>query len=1330
MEWYWELPDTVQRENAGVYDHLSKMKGGLEAQLIGLYKLLLLYQMKSVCSYYKNRGLVFLRDIAKLDDWDGDIKAVEKAEAIFNKDSDFHLKEKINANLEQVVTFVKQKMTKEDSQCFKDLGITDPTYDKKRIESTKGGLLEQSYCWVLDNPDFQQWRDEEERQLLWIRGDPGKGKTMLLCGIANELRNTSSSSDLISHFFCQATDQRINNANAVLWGLMYMLVDQQPALMHHIRSKYDASGKALFLGQNSWIALSEIFSDMLKDPALTRAYLLIDALDECTSDRDRLLDLVVKNLSTASHVKWILSSRNWPEIERQLAESQSLEKISLSLEVNTDLVSCAVDAYIEHEISHLRLIKDHPTLKDQMQQQMRQKANGTFLWVALVVKDLRDRQDAEYEDPLYILNVLMEMPDDLTSLYSLMVDHIVKLKGDAPNLCKKVLSAAALASRPLSLVELRILAGFDNSRINDQVLERVVNKCGSFLTIRDCTVYFVHQSAKDHLILHEPTQPVIFSSGHGEVHYTIFSHSLRAMTSILKKNIYTLSHPALHIDEIEAPGSDPLAAIRYSCAHWIDHLCSGISDNGSLTHQDRLDDTGTVFVFLRKHFLHWLEALSLLRNISDNVLSIKKLEVLLTVSLQLSTLVFFRNLPFQTHFPQTQLVRFLRDGHRFILYFIKAIEITPLQVYSSALIFCPMQSPVRQTFDKSLPSWILNKPIMNEIWSPCLQILESRESHITAMAFSGDNKLATTSLNGITIWDITTGARLRKFSDSYSVVFSLYFTKNGWLVSGSLDGAIRVWNLATGTCIQKLKRYTGPVTSISALTDNKLALASDDRTIEIWDIATGACVQTLKTHGSPVKYVIALTDHTLASRSKDTARGTAIRIWDITMGICVQTLESHSSSVTSMGVLTNNKLASGLYNGTIEIWDIAAGVCIQKLMRHSCSVTSITAFTDNKLASASKNGTIRIWDIATGACIQTLKAHGDPVTFIIALTDYKLASVASGLEDATIRIWDTAIDISNRILDGHSEGINSVAFSADGKQMASGSTDNTVKIWNTATEMCIHTLEGHSAYIISVAFSKDGRQVASGSYDKAVKIWDTATGVCAQTLKDHNGYITSVAFSEDGRRVASGSSRRELKIWDTATGACVHTIEDYNGWMKSIALSKDGGRVASESSDKAIKIWNTATGACVQTLKGHSGGITSVAFLKDGRRLASGSSDETVKIWDTATGVCVQTLPLGVVTQLSFNDEAAHHLQTNFGILVLDPELVTNEATSEVSVPLTGYGINKAGSWITKNGKPLLRLPLDYRPEASAISGSMVGIGTKSGRVLMFQFSKLDGFSV
>lgn len=118
---------------------------------------------------------------------------------------------------------------------MRDLRPTDPRLDKARIEDTKGGLLKEAYRWVIEISDFQKWRTSHHNRLLWIKGDPGKGKTMLLCGIANELQNSLAKSALLSYFFCQATDSRINSAITVLRGLIYLLVDQQPSLVSHVQ---------------------------------------------------------------------------------------------------------------------------------------------------------------------------------------------------------------------------------------------------------------------------------------------------------------------------------------------------------------------------------------------------------------------------------------------------------------------------------------------------------------------------------------------------------------------------------------------------------------------------------------------------------------------------------------------------------------------------------------------------------------------------------------------------------------------------------------------------------------------------------------------------------------------------------------------------------------------------------------------------------------------------------------------------------------------------------------------------------------------------------------
>jgi len=630
MDWYLKLCNPLFKKSTVQDSGLSDVQRELETGVVDLYRALLLYQFKSVCSYYRHSGLAFLRDLVKLDDWDGNLDAIRQAENVFNRDSNAYTSQKSTSYLEQLVS---HQMTEKDQQCIKDLRLTDPRDDKMRIEQTKGGLLQDSFRWILDNSDFRQWRDDDQSRLLWIKGDPGKGKTMLLCGIIDELKKSTTHSGLVSFFFCQATDSRINNAAAVLRGLIYLLIDQQPSLVSHIRKKYDHAGKQLFEGANVWVALSGILADILCDPALTATYLIIDALDECVSGLTQLLKLVVQNVSASPRVKWIVSSRNWPSIERQLSLADSTGGIRLSLEVNAKNVSSAVDMYISHKVSQLVSIKDDKKLQHQVHLRMCQKANSTFLWVALVFKELQDLDDAEYEDGSDILRILEAMPNDLTEFYARMIQQIDHLQGNDPERCRTILSTIALAYRPLHLLELPILAGFKGNLTERSRLERLVNKCGSFLTVRDGTIYFVHQSAKDYLTTNEKARSIIFPSGPEDVHRAISIRSLRAMPDKLRRNIYVLHRSGLLIDEVNAPEPDPLAAVRYSCVHWVGHLCEGYANGSTTMHQNDFDDGGIISLFLGEHFLHWLEALSLLRNMSNGVLSITRLETLLMVSL-------------------------------------------------------------------------------------------------------------------------------------------------------------------------------------------------------------------------------------------------------------------------------------------------------------------------------------------------------------------------------------------------------------------------------------------------------------------------------------------------------------------------------------------------------------------------------------------------------------------------------------------------------------------------------------------------------------------------
>lgn len=117
-----------------------------------------------------------------------------------------------------------------------------------------------------------------------------------------------------------------------------------------------------------------------------------------------------------------------------------------------------------------------------------------------------------------------------------------------------------------------------------------------------------------------------------------------------------------------------------------------------------------------------------------------------------------------------------------------------------------------------------------------------------------------------------------------------------------------------------------------------------------------------------------------------------------------------------------------------------------------------------------------------------------------------------------------------------SRAVESIAFSADGRQVASALGGNIIKIWNTETGQITKRIRGHKSKICLLAFSPHSQQLASASVDHYIKIWDIATDVCVQMLAGHTQTIMSIVFSPDSQRLVSVADYETVKIWDTKTG--------------------------------------------------------------------------------------------------------------------------------------------------------------------------------------------------
>ncbi|KAM6506996.1 hypothetical protein FALCPG4_018389 [Fusarium falciforme] len=635
MEWYWNLVSLLLDENKAEQSSAG-LRVQLEKHIMQLYEKLLAYQIKSVCLYHRNWAAVIGRDLLKIDDWAGQLSEIQEAEAAVRRDMEQYNTEEnkkqfrkltdtasaIEMNLQDIHSAIEDQTRQQEKRyqddkydkCMQDLHVTDPRKDKKRIQDTKGGLLRDSYRWILDHADFQRFRDDPQSRLLWIKGDPGKGKTMLLCGIIDELEKGPNS--LLSYFFCQATEAQLSNAASVLRGLIYLLILQHPSLISHVRSKHDVAGEKLFQGINVWVSLVEIFTGMLKDPTLKNAVLIVDALDECTTDRPQLLDFIIQSSSTSSsRVKWVVSSRNWQDIEEKLDNTK--QKVRLHLELNKNSISKAVDTYIGYKVNRLAGLKNYDKeTRDAVKNHLTSNADGTFLWVALVCQELADTKVVRKRHTLSKLNLF---PSGLDPLYKRMMEQISD-SSDA-EICKEILAIASVVYRPITLEELKVLVeSLEEDDYND--LPQIIKACGSFLTLREGVIYFVHQSAKDFLLNKASDQ--ILPSGTAHQHHTFFSRSLAALSETLRRDVYSLSTPGYSIDQVSPPDPDPLSSIGYSCVYWVDHL---ISSNLTSNSKD-LQDNGIVHEFIQKKYLYWLESLSLLRSMSEGVQAVHKLEAL------------------------------------------------------------------------------------------------------------------------------------------------------------------------------------------------------------------------------------------------------------------------------------------------------------------------------------------------------------------------------------------------------------------------------------------------------------------------------------------------------------------------------------------------------------------------------------------------------------------------------------------------------------------------------------------------------------------------------
>jgi WD40 repeat protein/DNA-binding SARP family transcriptional activator len=205
------------------------------------------------------------------------------------------------------------------------------------------------------------------------------------------------------------------------------------------------------------------------------------------------------------------------------------------------------------------------------------------------------------------------------------------------------------------------------------------------------------------------------------------------------------------------------------------------------------------------------------------------------------------------------------------------------------------------------------------------------------------------------------------------------------------------------------------------------------------------------------------------------------------------------------------------------------------------------------------------------------------------------------------------------ILEGHSNGVRTVAFNAHATLALSGSCavldaggdcqEGELIVWDVETATELRRLVGHTGWVNRVAFTPDRQAhpvtALSASGDLTLILWNVETGEPIRVLEGHLGGVNSVVYTPDGHSALSGSDDHTLILWDLETGEVIRRFEGHSGAVTSVAISPDSKTALSGSDDHTMILWDLETGEVLRRFEGQDESITRAAFRPNSQTVLS-----------------------------------------------------------------------------------------------------------------------------
>ncbi|KAF5657827.1 nb-arc ankyrin domain-containing protein [Fusarium denticulatum] len=331
-----------------------------------------------------------------------------------------------------------------------------------RRYETLGSPAEQTCHWLFDDENFQDWlsgRNKERHQgLIWIKGKPGSGKSMLM-GEAfrratQRQEKAPAPSQTAAFFFNGKGDELEHSAVGLFRSLIYQLCSKHPPFLYCFQDIWNTKVKTTCFTAPEHIAwheaeLKTAFEKMMLQKRSSRVLIFIDALDECDSSSVRNLAYFWRKITKSAFASGIdlkvcISSRHSPSVTVSDCPEVIMEQHN-SLDISTH-INQRIEIGIGIQNAQWQALEE----------KIREMSDGMFLWVDLVVDDLLRSWD-EGRSLEYLVKRVENTPQVLETLFSEMLSNLTP---EGKNITVKLFQWATLSTKPLRLHEWHHILGF------------------------------------------------------------------------------------------------------------------------------------------------------------------------------------------------------------------------------------------------------------------------------------------------------------------------------------------------------------------------------------------------------------------------------------------------------------------------------------------------------------------------------------------------------------------------------------------------------------------------------------------------------------------------------------------------------------------------------------------------------------------------------------------------------------------------------------------------------------------------------------------------------